>query len=235
MIGKSARYHRHSSLRPRAGQRPKSAFRQLTIQPVWRSYISSPRPKPRPFLPTTETTGCVGARWEPPSGCPIGGKRARGAAHAAPARRRGDRIAVLFVAVRWDAFGTKQTCRHSLLFFRFRGIVLQNNFARPSARLTLWQKVRRSIGPGSANPAKVTRKKPAKNAMPSASERPFQSFLSLRASEIHWPSGWSLRTSPDQIVWLQISRESVHRLFQARRLLAQSSQCQVLRPLAPRR
>src|SRR5262249_61848507 len=60
MIGKSARYHRHSSLRPRAGQRPKSAFRQLTIQPVWRSYISSPRPKPRPFLPTTETTGCVG-------------------------------------------------------------------------------------------------------------------------------------------------------------------------------
>src|SRR5262245_21885033 len=84
-------------------------------------------------------------------------------------------------------------------------------------------------------PRKVTRKKPAKNAMPSASERPFQSFLSLRASEIHWPSGWSLRTSPDQIVWLQISRESVHRLFQARRLLAQSSQCQVLRPLAPRR
>src|SRR5262249_56142864 len=34
MIGKSARYHRHSSLRPRARQRPKSAFRQLTIQPV---------------------------------------------------------------------------------------------------------------------------------------------------------------------------------------------------------
>jgi hypothetical protein len=32
----------------------------------------------------------------------------------------------------------------------FGGIVLQNNFARPSARLTLWQKVRRSIGPGSA-------------------------------------------------------------------------------------
>src|SRR5262249_32390656 len=60
MIGKSARYHRHSSLRPRAGQRPKSAFRQLIIQPVWRSYISSPRPKPRPFLPTIETTACVG-------------------------------------------------------------------------------------------------------------------------------------------------------------------------------
>src|SRR5215467_15758816 len=32
-------------------------------------------------------------------------------------------------------FGTKQTCRHSLLFVRFRGIVLQNYFARPSARL----------------------------------------------------------------------------------------------------
>src|SRR5262245_50957389 len=83
-------------------------------------------------------------------------------------------------------------------------------------------------------PCKVTRKKPAKNAMPSASERPFRSFLSVRASEVHWPSGWSLRTSPDQIARLQISRESVHRLFQARRLLAQSSQCQVLRPLAPR-
>src|SRR5262245_52716590 len=68
----------------------------------------------------------------------------------------------------------------------------------------------------------------------SASERPFQSFLSVRYSEVHWPSGWSLRTSPDQIARLQISRESVHRLFQARRLLAQSSQCQVLRPLAPR-
>src|SRR5215472_3233836 len=60
MISKNARYHRHCSLRPRAGQRPKSAFRQLTIQPVWRSYTSSPRPKPRPFLPTTETAGCVG-------------------------------------------------------------------------------------------------------------------------------------------------------------------------------
>src|SRR6516165_2863370 len=32
MIGKSARYHRHSCLRPRARQRPKSAFRQLIIQ-----------------------------------------------------------------------------------------------------------------------------------------------------------------------------------------------------------
>src|SRR5215475_13411527 len=85
-----------------------------------------------------------------------------------------------------------------------------------------------------SKPRKVTRKKPAKNAMPSASERPFQSFLSVRYSEVHWPSGWSLRTSPDQIARLQISRESVHRLFQARRLLAQSSQCQVLRPLAPR-
>src|SRR5215468_2936095 len=84
-------------------------------------------------------------------------------------------------------------------------------------------------------PRKVTRKKTAKNAMPSASERPFQSFLSVRYSEVHWPSGWSLRTSPDQIARLQISRESVHRLFQARRLLAQSSQCQVLRPLALRR
>src|SRR5215831_8155698 len=72
----------------------------------------------------------------------------------------------------------------------------------------------------------ANKKKPAKNAMPSASERPFQSFLSVRYSEVHWPSGWSLRTSPDQIARLQISRESVHRLFQARRLLAQSSQCQ---------
>src|SRR5215831_9758529 len=54
-------------------------------------------------------------------------------------------------------------------------------------------------------PRKVTRKKPAKNAMPSASERPFRSFLSVRASEVHWPSGWSLRTSPDQIARLQIS------------------------------
>src|SRR5262245_2597393 len=85
-----------------------------------------------------------------------------------------------------------------------------------------------------SKPRKVTRKKPVKNAMPSASERPLQSFLSVRYSEVHWPSGWSLRTSPDQIARLQISRESVHRLFQARRLLAQSSQCQVLRPLAPR-
>src|SRR5262249_30384238 len=32
------------------------------------------------------------ARWEPPSGCPIGGKRARRAAHAALARRRGHRM-----------------------------------------------------------------------------------------------------------------------------------------------
>src|SRR5215471_13731663 len=64
-----------------------------------------------------------------------------------------------------------------------------------------------------SKPRKVTRKKPAKNAMPSASERPFQSFLSVRYSEVHWPSGWSLRTSPDQIARLQISRESVHRLF----------------------
>src|SRR5262249_4209360 len=116
----------------------------------------------------------------------------------------------------------------------FGGIVLQNYFARPSARLTVVKSPpqhRTRIG----KPPQGNKEKPAKNAMPSASERPYQSFLSLRASEIHWPSGWSLRTSPDQIVWLQISRESVHRLFQARRLLAQSSQCQVLRPLAPRR
>src|SRR5215471_2291079 len=92
MIGKSARYHRHSSLRPRAGQRPKFAFRQLTIQPAWRSYISSPRPKPRPFLPTTETAGCVGLAGNLRRGCPIGGKRARRAAHAALARRRGHRM-----------------------------------------------------------------------------------------------------------------------------------------------
>src|SRR5690242_6710610 len=70
--------------------------------------------------------------------------------------------------------------------------------------------------------------------MPNASERPYQSFLFLRASEIHWPSGWSTRTSPDQIVWLQISRDSVHRLFQARRLRDQSSQGRALRPLARR-
>ena len=42
----------------------------------------------------------------------------------------------------------------------FGGIVFI--FARPSARLTLWQRVRRSIGPGSANPAKVIRKKTRK-------------------------------------------------------------------------
>src|SRR5262249_61651422 len=38
----------------RAGQRPKSTFRQLIIETAWKSYISSPRPKPRPFLPTIE-------------------------------------------------------------------------------------------------------------------------------------------------------------------------------------
>src|SRR5262245_58737218 len=32
------------------------------------------------------------ARWEPPPGCPIGGERARRAAHAALARRRGHRM-----------------------------------------------------------------------------------------------------------------------------------------------
>src|SRR5215467_928975 len=42
------------------------------------------------------------------------------------------------------------------------GLCCKTIFARPSARLTLWQRVRRSIGPGSANPAKLTRKKPAK-------------------------------------------------------------------------
>src|SRR5262249_7273134 len=97
----------------------------------------------------------------------------------------------------------------------FRGDCVAKLFCPSGRAVALWQRVLRSIG----KPRKVTRKKPAKNAMSSASERPFQSFLSLRASEIHWPSGWSLRTSPDQIVWLQISRESVHRLFQARRLL----------------
>jgi len=51
---------------------------------------------------------------------------------------------------------------------------------------------RRSPGSPQGN-----KKKPAKNAMPSVSERPFQSFLSVRYSEVHWPSGWSLRTSPD--------------------------------------
>src|SRR5215813_7883734 len=70
----------------------------------------------------------------------------------------------------------------------FRGDCVAKLFCPSERAVALWQRVRRSIG----KPRKVTRKKPAKNAMSSASERPFQSFLSLRASEIHWPSGWSL-------------------------------------------
>src|SRR6266568_8090160 len=55
MIGERTRYH--SLLLAPARQRPKSAFRQLIIETVWKSYISRPRPKPRPFLPTIENDG----------------------------------------------------------------------------------------------------------------------------------------------------------------------------------
>ena len=105
-------------------------------------------------------------------------------------RDRGSSLAAIIAAF-CNNIGTKRTCRHSVLFVRFRGDCVAKLFCPSERAVALWQRVRRSIG----KPRKVTRKKPAKNAMPSASERPFQSFLSLRASEIHWPSGWSLRTS----------------------------------------
>src|SRR5215471_10528905 len=54
MIGERARYH-CLLLAPACLDRSlKSAFRQLNIETVRKSYISSSRPKPRPFLPTIE-------------------------------------------------------------------------------------------------------------------------------------------------------------------------------------
>src|SRR5262249_19678509 len=39
------------------GEGAKSTFRQVIIETAWKSYISSRRPKPRPFLPTIENDG----------------------------------------------------------------------------------------------------------------------------------------------------------------------------------
>ena len=47
---------------------------------------------------------------------------------------RGDRITMRFAAVHESSFGTKQTCRHSVLFVRFRGDCIAKLFLSVRAR-----------------------------------------------------------------------------------------------------